>query len=197
MPPQLHLNVTSGSSDCEDCGGYEYGYFDALFPDGSTLTARHDGHLGGGIWNGNNDVLYLWCLAKLGIIVHVDGAPVEHCAFMEEHSERGFTEYRAADLFPGEPVVCALKVESLPDPEYPDYEYPARVTVPAPAGGSETVFMTAAGIAKWGAIPGALDWDGDYEVVYRLLLEQNVDLVLVEIHEANDDYVADDDDDDD
>lgn len=187
MPNELHLNITTGSSDCEDCGGYEYGYFDATFPDGSSLTARHDGHLGGGIWNGNNDVLFLWCLAKLGILVHVGGEPVEHCAFQEEHSERGFTEYRAANLFPGEPTVVALKVESLPDAEYPEYDYPARVTVPAPAGGEEVVFMTDAGVAKWGAIPGALAWNGEYEVIYKLLLEQHVDLVLVEIHEVDDD----------
>lgn len=185
--PQLLLNVTTGSSDCEDCGGYEYGYFDATFPDGSTLVARYDGHLGGGIWNGRNDVLYLWCLAKLGILVHANGEPVEHCAFSEEHMDRGFTEYRAANLFPGEPAIRALKVESLADPEYPDYEYPARVTVLATADSPELVFMTDAGIAAWGLADGALLWDGEFECIYKLLLEQSVELVLVEVQERDDD----------
>jgi hypothetical protein len=186
MTTQLHLNITSGSSDCEDCGGYDYAYFDAVFPDGSTLVARYDGHLGGGIWNGNNDVLFLWCLAKLGFLVHHNDEPVEHSAFQEEHSDRGFTEYRAAQLFPENPTIRALRVISLPDPDYPDYEYPARVVVPAFAGCDEVVFETEQGVAALGATVGAIAWDGDFTPIYRLLLEQCVDLVLLETREVDD-----------
>jgi hypothetical protein len=182
----LALHVVRGEGDCEDCGGYRYGHFRATFPDGSVLAARHDGHLGGGIWDGTDDTLYRWCLAKLGYLVHLNGKPVEGRPFREEHMDRGFTEYRAVELFPGEPEVLALTVQSLADADDPEYETPAHVTLPALPGCDPVVFATEEGAARLDVPAGWQAWEQDYGSIFRHLLAQRVTLVPDDVREHDD-----------
>lgn len=184
--PALRLSIVRGEGDCEDCGGYAYGHFRATFPDGSVLAARHDGHLGGGIWDGNDYSLYRWCLAKLGYQVVLNGKPAEGMPFREEHMDRGFTEYRALDLFAGEPVVLALAVQSLAEDDDPDYPTPVHVTLPACGDAAPVVFATPAGAARFGAPDTWQQWDQDYGSILRHLLEQRVHLVLDDVREHDD-----------
>jgi len=188
MQNQLHLTITNGSSDCDDCGGYEYDHFNAVFPDGSELHARHDGHLGGGSWSGYNTDVFLWCLAKLGYAVRINGQPAPMSEFHEEHSERGFSEYRSVVLFAGEPVVLELQEQHVPDPEYPSCLNPGTVTVNLP-GRVPVVFETGLVAPADCQAPAGAErrwWDGEMESVYRMMLEHVVDLQLTVISEQDD-----------
>jgi hypothetical protein len=182
----IHIEATLGTGDCEDCGFYDYGHFAITFEDGTVLSGGHDGHLGGGTWDGQMRTLYQWCLAKLGYIVHMDGIvyPVPTLFRHKIEPEYG-TE--TVTLFEGTPEVLALRTARLPYPDYPEADFVAAVQLPALDADGEPLVLAVAQ-APAGLLPGrVIAWqEDDDDAVYRLLLEQRSRLTVVKHVEEDD-----------
>jgi hypothetical protein len=186
----IHIKATLGTGDCEDCGFYDYGHFEIIFGDGTIISGGYDGHLGGGTWDGQMCTLYQWCLAKLGFVVQIDGSTNLLPALFRYKMEPEYgTE--TIDLFDGPLQPLSLRTTSVPDPEYPEYDIQAAVDLPtSPDGAAIRLATTHAPVD----LPPAqmLAWDGDWDLVYRMLLEQRCALTVEEHREA-DDYEVDGD----
>lgn len=185
----IHIQATLGTSDCEDCGFYEYGHFEITFGDGNVVAGGYDGHLGGGPWDGQMCTLYQWCLAKLGYVVQIDGVTnILPVLYQYKPAPEYGTE--AVALFDGPLEPLNLRTTRVPDPEYPEYDIEAALDLPAVTLGGTLRLATVHAQAN---LPPAqvLDWDGDWDRVYRLLLEQRCLLTVEEHREAEDESDAD------
>lgn len=69
----LSISITRGHGDCDDCGGYTWGRASFVLDDGQEVIVGHDGHLGGGCWNGELTPIYVWALALLGYQIRLTG----------------------------------------------------------------------------------------------------------------------------
>lgn len=186
----IHIKATLGSADCEDCGFYGYGHFEITFSDGTVISGGYDGHLGGGTWDGQMCTLYQWCLAKLGFVVQIDGVTNLLSALFRHKLEPEYgTE--TIELFHGPLQPLSLRTSSVPDPEYPEYDIQAAVDLPAGPGG---VAIRLATNHSPDNLPPAqvLAWNGDWDQVYRMLLEQR-SVLTVEEHREADEYDDDGD----
>jgi hypothetical protein len=68
------VHVSSGSYDCECCGGVFHSTAILKLGD-DEFEFHHDGHFGGGYWNGENDYLLMFMISKV----------IGSCGFNIEH----------------------------------------------------------------------------------------------------------------
>jgi hypothetical protein len=188
----IHIQATLGSGDCEDCGFYDYGHFAITFGDGTVISGGYDGHLGGGPWDGQMCTLYQWCLAKLGYVVQVNGA-TNILSTLYRHKVEPEYGTETIVLFEGTPDLISLCTVSVPDPEYPEYDIEVAVRLPAVVPDAEPLYLATAHAPAPASPSQVVEWDGDWDKLYRLLLEQRATLTVDEHREPDDWDVTTDD----
>jgi len=184
----VHIEAVKGTGDCEDCGFYDYGHFTMTFSDGTVLYGGHDGHLGGGNWDGEPATLYQWALEKLGYTVTLNGEPFTRGTYRERAPDGSWPQWTEPTMFDGTPLVVDVKLETLPTDKYEHWQYTGMATLPAVAPGAQAQVFRAVPDEEG----NPANWDGDLEHVWLALLEQVCVLtknLVVEEDEYEDDPV--------
>lgn len=58
----LHITIDSDYCECDCCGSFYYATA-TLYAGNETYTIEHDGHFGGGYWDGSDDTLLYFLIA--------------------------------------------------------------------------------------------------------------------------------------
>lgn len=94
--PKVTISIVSSEHDCDDCGIYINSDASVLVNGREVVRACHDGHLGGGNWDGKTKVLLYWTLQALGLTVLVNAekpdwampyGEIHYCAVPREWEE--------------------------------------------------------------------------------------------------------------
>lgn len=166
-PPTIRISHSTSFHDCECCGFFDLGSATIELPDGRKLEAEHDGHFGGGCWDGKPEHLYFWALQALGVELRVNGEPVWENPYQEQDSEY---QWQLVELAPAGKTVLNLLVKEEPDPEDPGYLMPVSVHWTSANGVERSLRAVAA--------PKAPDeWDGCVSSLYRALLEERAQVI--------------------
>lgn len=182
--PLIQVQTHLSWGDCDDCGGFSYGSAHIDLPGGRALSADHDGHLGNGCWDGDDDTLWHWCLQALGVRVTANGEPVHDRLYMER-CDSGY-DWEVVNLLEQELEHVELRVTSTLDAD--GYECPVDISWTRKDG-------TTCRLSCEVPAGSALSWDGDPKSVLRLLLEERAYLVVDEStqDDFSDDHPLDDD----
>ncbi len=164
--PLVRIRASRGSSDCDCCGWYDHGSARIELPDGRVLEACHDGHFGSGCWSGTDEQLYFWTLQGLGFEVRVNGEPLTERLYMERD---GCGDWHVVPLHEGTATVIDLIVQTMPDPEAPEYDVPVSVSWQSPDGRSTTLEADPTGRGAW---------NGDTDMLYEHLLRERARLEM-------------------
>lgn len=120
-----------GHSDCEDCGSFEHGDATLSVKGGATVTVGHDGHLGGGCWDGSEVSLRRIALGLCGLAPFINGELDDGVPLIEsgERDSSGSPEWiRAHEAGPWSRL--DIELETLEDDEW----YPTPVKARWTAG---------------------------------------------------------------
>lgn len=175
--PVLAIQIIHSWHDCEDCGSSQDDEAEVTFPDGSTLNAYHDGHLGGGNWNGDMATLYTTCLVKLGVETRINNTvfPQGLAAHDFDAACDDFEGHYQVALAGVTKTIVEIDATYIPEPDSPSYIYPTRVEFNLMDGGRAVLTY---GSTTMDTAPD--NWDGDWGAVWRMILADRFNLQEIE-----------------